>query len=350
LKFTRAALERCAATPFSLCDETAFWLGEDSSNPDSEVIAALKPAMATIPGGLLLVASSPYTRKGVLWEAYHRYYGQDSQILVWNAATRVMNPTVSQSFIDAEYEKDPVTAAAEYGAEFRTDIESYISRETVETVTEWGVHERGPLSGKRYVAFVDPSGGSVDSMTLAVSHAEGDVAVLDLIREIRPPFSPEGVVAEFADTLQAYGVTKVAGDRYAGEWPSEQFRKRGIKYEPAKDPKGAIYLNLLPMLNSGKVRLLANQRLASQLIGLERNTARGGRDSIDHARGGHDDVANAAAGALLAATAPKPRMRWGTIDFAGTGKVTWKDEEPPRQHIRIVTISEKEDLRRRGLL
>jgi hypothetical protein len=39
-------------------------------------------------------------------------------------------------------------------------------------------------------------------------------------------------------------------------------------------------------------------RLHAQLVGLERRTARGGRDSIDHAPGAHDDLANAAAGAL----------------------------------------------------
>ena len=108
----------------------------------------------------------------------------------------------------------------------------------------------------------------------------------DCIREVKPPFSPEGVVTEFADLLKSYRITKVRGDRYAGEWPREQFAKRGIKYEVAHDPKGTLYLNFLPLINSGKVRLLGSKRLVTQLIGLERGTARGGRDNIDHARGG----------------------------------------------------------------
>ena len=37
-------------------------------------------------------------------------------------------------------------------------------------------------------------------------------------------------------------------------------------------------------------------RLAAQLCSLERRTARGGKDSIDHPPGGHDDLANAVAG------------------------------------------------------
>ena len=39
----------------------------------------------------------------------------------------------------------------------------------------------------------------------------------------------------------------------------------------------------------------------TQLTSLERRTARGGRDSIDHAPGAHDDIANAVAGALVLA-------------------------------------------------
>jgi hypothetical protein len=62
----------------------------------------------------------------------------------------------------------------------------------------------------------------------------------------------------------------------------------------------------LPALNSRKLDLLDDARLLTQLIGLERRTARGGRDSIDHAPGAHDDLANAVAG-LAAATRSKYR-------------------------------------------
>lgn len=145
-----------------------------------------------------------------------------------------MNPTVSQAYIDAEMEKDPISAAAEYLAQFRTDIESFISREAIEAVTEWGVLERGPLSTNRYAAFCDPSGGSADSFALAVAHKEGETGILDCLREVRPPFSPEAVVAEFADLLKHYRVTRIKGDRYAGEWVREPFYRRGIKYEPSE--------------------------------------------------------------------------------------------------------------------
>jgi hypothetical protein len=171
-----------------------------------------------------------------------------------------------------------------------------VSREAVEACVALGVLERAPLSDISYSAFVDPSGGSADSMTLAIGHREDDVAVLDAIRERRPPFSPEDVVSEFAALLKTYKITTVQGDRYAGEWPRERFDVHGIKYEPAAKPKSDLYRDLLPSLNSRKVDLLDLPRLTAQLVGLERRTARGGRDSIDHAPGGHDDLANSIAG------------------------------------------------------
>jgi len=67
-------------------------------------------------------------------------------------------------------------------------------------------------------------------MTLAIGHREKDVVVVDALRERRPPFSPEDVVAEFAELLKSYRVSRITGGRYAGEWPRERFRERVCNY------------------------------------------------------------------------------------------------------------------------
>ncbi len=87
---------------------------------------------------------------------------------------------------------------------------------------------------------------------------------------------------EFSRVLRSYGISRVRGDAYAGSWPSEGFSKMGISYEPSAEPKARIYQSLLPLLNSRRVRLLDEPRLVAQLLALERRTARGGRESIDH--------------------------------------------------------------------
>lgn len=309
----------------ALCDEIAFWPTDDAADPDREILAALRPGMATIPNAMLLCASSPYARRGELWEAYRRHHGRDGDpVLVWRAPTRTMNPTVPQSVIDRAMEDDPASAQAEFFAEFRGDIESFINREAIEACISRGVYERPPRPGVRYVGFIDPSGGAADSFTLAVAHQDGGELFLDVMREVKPPFSPESACAEFATTFKSYRISKIQGDKYAGAWPREQFAKLNIKYEQSAEPKSNLYQNVLPLLNSGRVHLLDHQRLISQFCGLERRTGRSGRDSIDSAAGGHDDLCNACAGALLGAQElHKHRSLWGSFGYGGP--VTWRD-------------------------
>ena len=280
----------------ALCDELAFWHTDDSANPDYEILDALRPGMATIPGAMLLCASSPYAKRGALHDAHRRYYGKPGPILVWKAATRTMNPSVPQRLIDAALERDPAAASAEYLAEFRNDIAGFVPREVVQSCVDVGEIERPYKDGTRYIAFVDPSGGTSDSMTLAIAHRDKEKIIVDVVREIPAPFDPENATAEFAKTLKAYGVFRVTGDRYAGEWPREQFRKRGITYDTSELPKSGLYVDLLPRLNSRTIRLVDNTRMVNQIANLERRTSRGGKDSIDHPPGAHDDCANVVAG------------------------------------------------------
>ncbi len=84
--------------------------------------------------GLLVCISSPYARRGALWEFYKRHYGPDGDpgILVAHGASRDFNPELAQSIVDRAMERDTAAANAEYGAQFRTDVEGYITQEAVE--------------------------------------------------------------------------------------------------------------------------------------------------------------------------------------------------------------------------
>jgi hypothetical protein len=325
----------------AVLDELAFWRDDDSANPDSEVLNAVRASMATFGSDAMVIAgSSPYAKRGVLWDAFRRWHGKDdARNLVWQAATRAMNPTVPQEFVDAEFERDPASAAAEYDAQFRSDVAAFVDLAVLEACTADGLFEIPPAAHLDYTAFVDPSGGSSDSMTLAIAHRDPDgMGVLDCIREVRAPFQPETVVEDFCKTLTAYGVATVCGDRYAGQWPREQFWKRNIRYEPSERVKSDIYRDLLPILNSQKCQLLDIPRLLSQLHGLERRTARGGKDSIDHAPGSHDDIANAAAGALVGAAAVthRPSFIFSGVPIRG-GWDGFEDRERERERLHIAT-------------
>jgi len=288
-----------------IADELAFWFTDASfANPDIEVIAAARPGLLTT-GGPLIMASSPYAKQGVLWDTFRKHYGSDGapSVLVAKGTTRDFNQTIPQAEIDRELERDRARNTAELLAEFRSDLESFVSIEVVESCVG-SYYEMGPVAGISYYGFTDPSGGSDDAFSLGIAHRDGERVVVDCIREVRPPLSPETVIAEFVSVLKSYHCHKVTGDRYGGEFPREQFRKRGITYNVSERVKSDIYVDFLPLLNSGRVMLPRSEKLARQLCSLERTTVRGsGKDTIDHPRdrGMHDDLANAVAGAAVLA-------------------------------------------------
>ena len=147
---------------------------------------------------------------------------------------------------------------------------------------------------------------------------------------------------DFAAILRNYNVRRVTGDRYAGEWPRERFREHGIAYETAEAPKSELYLELLPAIMSGAVEILDERRLLTQLGSLERRTARGGRDAVDHAPTAHDDLANAAAGALVSVLRAHGKMPMQI--FLGTpskvrdaleGRAVATPETPPKRSLAL---------------
>jgi hypothetical protein len=247
----------------------------------------------------------------VLWTAWQKFHDQpDGAVVCVQATTLDLNPTFDPAAVAAAYVEDPASAAAEFGGQFRSDVESFVSREAIDAVVVLDRLELPRVAGVSYSGFLDFAGGAIggDSAVLGIAHAETRdgraIAILDLVRERRPPFSPEQVCAEFADTLKTYGVSTATADRWAGQFPVEQMRKHGgIRVEPSEQSKSDIYRDVLPTINSAGCELLDHPRLIAQLAGLERRTARGGKDSIDHAPGQHDDVINGAAGALTLAGA-----------------------------------------------
>lgn len=320
-------------------DEIAFWRSDESANPDREILDAQRPAMATIPGALLLCIGSAYAQRGVQWEAFRDHHGRDeSPVLVWRADTRTMNPTIPQKFLDEAYARDPVSAAAEYGAQFRSDVGAFLSPDWLDHTVDEGIFERPPAPDVAYCAFADPSGGGSDAFTLAIAHRDpvSGQAVLDLLKATRPPFSPEAVVADYADILKRYGLHSTTGDKYALEWVRDAFAKVGVSYLHAERPKSEIYLEAEPLFAQGTVRLLDDRALLTELRQLERRTRRQGRDTVDHPPRGHDDRANAACGALVAAA---------TTGTAGVFLSTDMDSAQPWDHgLRETTVIGRIDL------
>jgi hypothetical protein len=155
----------------AIADELAFWPSDEGSrNPDSEILAAIRPSMLTTKGQLIGI-SSPYARRGVLYTTFCKHFGEagSPRILVAKASSLRMNATIDPQDIADAYDDDPIAASSEYGGEFRTDVEGFVGLEVVLSAVEHGVYERPPRHGVSYRGFCDPSGGHADSYTLAIA-------------------------------------------------------------------------------------------------------------------------------------------------------------------------------------
>ena len=258
----------------AIFDECAFWRSETTSNPDVEVYAAVIPSLATIDGAMLIGISTPYRRAGLLWQKHRDHFGQDdNDVLVVQGPSRLFNPTLDQRIVDEALKRDPAAARAEWLAEWRDDIATFLSRELIEFAVDLGVTVRPPIPGVAYRGFCDPSGGMSNSFACGIAHAEGELAVLDCLVEIPAPFNPATATGDIAKTLKSYGLSEVVGDRYAASWVVGEFSRHGVRYKHSERDRSAIYSDALPLFTSGRARLLDNRKLVAQIAGLERRTA-----------------------------------------------------------------------------
>jgi hypothetical protein len=284
----------------AILDEVAFYRDEASTSPDYEVYRAIVPSLATLPNSMLVAISSPYRKSGLLWEKYKKHFGKDGDdVLVIQAASQQLNPTIDPASVLRDQESDPAAARAEWGGQFRDDIGSYVPTELIESAVDIGVLVRPPKPGVAYWGFADAASGvGQDSFAIGIAHKDGNEVVLDLAHEIKPPFSPDGAIAECASLLKTYGLRACTGDKYSLGFTTEGFAKRGVTYTYSEHDRSAIYVSCLPLFTSGRARIIDNRKLVTQFASLERRTSSVGRDRVDHGREGHDDLCNAAAGAL----------------------------------------------------
>jgi len=257
-------------------------------------LTALRPSLGNVEDSILLGISTGYSRTGVLYEAFRDKYGtEDPETLVWRAGTLDMNPTYRKAVIKRALKEDFSAARAEYFGEFREDLETFLSTSALEAVVVPGRFELEKVYGRPHFAFVDPSGGRGDAMTLSICFKEdsGKIVLQSCIRAKYPPFRPQEVVKDFAKVIKSYG---------------------------------DIYLEFLPLVMQGQVELLDHKQMINELKQLERRTGKQ-KDSVDHPQGLHDDLSNAAAGACVMAS--RVKKAGAGVSDVGVDDV-WGDGDP----------------------
>lgn len=310
-----------------LADEVAFWHNDETmSNPASEVLAALRPAI--VPGGMLLAISSSYAPAGVLFDECQANYGRDdSDVLVWRSGTLDMNPKFSREKILAAYKRDPASAAAEYDSAWRDSSAALVAAEDVEDAMVLEGVQRFQ-HGHRYVAGIDLSGGRNDPAALAVAHSETvvvpgagprKVTVVDFVQSWPAPHHPGEVAIQMADVLRGYRLTRCYGDAYGAEWTSQTFRQLGVALSTTPSDPSRVLLELQEKIRAGAVRLPRDEGLLAELRSLLRKPGSAGKDKVVMPRGNGSHADRAVAVSIAVAEAGKSMQGVGVFGYEFPG-------------------------------
>jgi hypothetical protein len=103
--------------PVAICDEIAFWAtSERYSQPDSQILAALRPAMAQFPARKLVAISSPFGVEGIFHSTVEAALNDNEQtILAVQGPTWEWNPSITEERTH-ELERIESTWKREYAA------------------------------------------------------------------------------------------------------------------------------------------------------------------------------------------------------------------------------------------
>jgi hypothetical protein len=324
--------------------EVSFWkTAEYAASSDEEILAAAEPSMSMCGDqGLLLMASSVYRKRGLMWRKYRELFGNDSsEDIMWFAPSPVMNPKLPAYVIERALADNAPRAQAEYFNQWRTDLTDWCPIDVVESCTDFNVFERPPQPHLNFVAFADAAGGTgEDSFAFSIAHREASY-VVDVVREYRPRFIPAQVIAELAQLCKAYRVTKIYGDRFGGGFHSSEWATHGLTFEACENTTSENYLQTLPLLLANRVRLVDNKTLRTQLSSLERKPGDGAREVVAHPAhaSAHDDLATATCGAVVAAMPTANDGYSLAVYQAVNGTITADDMELAAQRFARATAA-----------
>lgn len=310
----------------AIADEIAFWTDDvTGANPASEVLRAIRPAMATFPNAKLVKISSPFAKSGVIWDDFSKR-SERPEMLVWRLDTSTMNPSLDPVFLAGEEARDPESYAREYGAEFYESASAFLPADAVQSCVVAGLYQIPPQPNTFYTAALDAAFRG-DSFAFGIVHRVGEKVVQDFIRSWRGsrarPVNLSQTLAEIVATLKAYGIGKIFGDQFCSEPIKQALATQGIQFEQTTTlgtRASGIWNSLRTLITSGQIELLEDAETIAELKRLELVVTSGGNQRIE-ASTGHDDravVLALAAHHCVAELAWEPWVEYISLDEGPT--------------------------------
>jgi hypothetical protein len=306
-----------------VCDELAFWPREESAaDSDEEVIAALRPGIATIRNAKLIKISTPYAKCGVLWLDFkHR---TELDFPVWQVSSIRMNPTIDVKMLEREKRRNEENYRREYLAEFTDSINSWIIPEILDPCVVRGCTEVPPRRDARYAAAIDPATRHSDfALAILEFSPEEKVVLARLVRwrgTRKAPLACDRVLGEIKSILDGFEINCVTGDQYYCDVIGQNLLKLGISYEVSvfgPQTRSKIFANLKHLLVQRKIELLDDPELLSELRSLQEVKTERGQIDVRPGLGMRDDsavVVAVAASELMKQAPCQPGLQLGIVD------------------------------------
>lgn len=311
--------------PGAFLDESCFFYGTDHKVNDQEIFASIMPTV--LPGGQVLIMSTPFAEAGLLYDLYKENYGHPKWALAAYAPTLMMRPDDANlaALIEQERQRDPINAQREYDGEFLPSTANrFFDSRAIDLAMLDGDEPRHiarntglPCAFGGDFAFIS------DASALVGVQRNGEIYEVFLLHERLPskgkPLVPSEVVAEFAQLITANGGHALMADAHYRESVREHLNATKLPLIPrpeGADGKAQTYLLTRQLLNQGRIRLPHNDRLARQLRDVTASPTSGGLLNIQTARyatGGHGDLVSS----LVLAIWSCVRNAGGTVPSGG---------------------------------
>jgi hypothetical protein len=254
-----------------ILDELAHFQDSEGNPGSDQVFEAFLPTLATFgDAGRCVITTTPMSRTGIVFDIYDRSLrGELDDTYLTKAATREMNPKVSDRVINRAMARDAESARTEYYAEFRDPIEAYLSTERIEASVDRNLHRQDKgQAGVIYYMAIDPATMG-DRYAFLIAHKEDTKVVLDYSHIIKPPVNPEAAEDLLLDLVRRFKPVSIRCDTAA---TVQRLRDKipALEYTPFTRPKKlAWYGALKEALNLGNLVLYRDDDLLDELKALQ---------------------------------------------------------------------------------
>lgn len=280
-------------------DEMSRWRDDsESSNPASDIIASIRPAMATMINAHEFYISSPWARSDAHYQYVEKGITEEQHVVI--ATTWEANPTLSINRC-RQLEPDEPTFDREYRAiPMDNDARQFFDEAALrEAVDKLLVLPREIRIGEEAVAGGDFAFTS-DFSACVIHHISDGIyytADIDVLKP-RPnkPLVPSHVCARFASRLLRNGIRGLMADHHYQEAISEHLGKKKIAFMKAPKSPAKAYIRARTLFNQGLVRIPDDETLIRSFLDIKGRPTPSGNISIQLPRregGGHADIISA---------------------------------------------------------